>query len=246
MRIHGILSWYDESPSWLGTAVAGFARFCDHIVAVDGAYALYPNGKAKSHPYQAEVIQHTAEAAGVACTIHQPQEVWWGNEVEKRNKAFDIVSAFAEDGDWVCIFDADCHVMSCSPDSIRRELSTTDCVAGLYGLTDTEDWLATGAGSLATETKLATQWVERQPDLYRWDPTLRVGPAHGDYSIERDGERVWLRGPYELDHRHDITDFLVVHHRTKQRAMLRREAQKGYYQMRDAMGIEEQPERTVK
>ncbi len=239
MRIHGIFCWYDESSSWIGTAIASLGRFCDHIVALDGAYALYPGGKARSHPHQAEVILHTAEAAGVACTLVQPSEVWWGNEVEKRNKAFSIVSAFATHDDWLCIYDADYHALQCQPDSIRYELENTDCLVAEYGITDTEDWLSNGAQSLAVETKIQTQWVSKTRDLYRWNPTLTVGPAHGDYSIAgEDGERLWLRGPYELAPAHDISGFLTVHHRTKHRAMVRRESQQGYYTMRDALGVE--------
>src|SRR5262245_37066120 len=152
MKVHAILSWFDESPSWLGTAVASLGQFCDHILAVDGAYALYPQSKPRSHPQQAEVILHTAEAMGVACTLYQPQEVEWGNEVEKRNKARDSVGAYAEDGDWLCIFDADYHVAFCKPDSLRHELENTECEVATYGIIDSEDWHSNGAEQLAVNT----------------------------------------------------------------------------------------------
>lgn len=243
MRIHGIFSWFDESPSWIGTAIASLGRFCDHILAIDGAYALYPGGKPKSHPNQVETILHTAEAAGVGCTIYQPQEVWWGNEVEKRNKAFDIVRSYAEeDVDWLCIFDADYHVVRCQPDSIRHELANTDCDVATYGIIETEDWLSNGANSLATQSKIETQWVSQTRDLYRCHASLLVGPAHGDYSRISNSKwkQVWLRGPYDLEPAHDISGFLTVYHRTKDRALVRRNAQQGYYQMRDQLGIENQ------
>lgn len=247
MRIFGVFNFYDESPSWLGTAISGLGRLCDHIVAIDGAYALYPEGKPKSSPDQIEAILHGAEVHGSAITLHQPDERWWGNEVEKRNKFFDIIGAFAEDGDWLVIFDADCHVQHCQPDSVRHELANTDCEVATYGLREGEDWLAL-ENPLAVETKIQSSWITKTRDIYRWNPTLRIGPAHGDYSIQagyghpRDGERLWLRGPYELEEAHDVSPFLVVHHRTKSRALVRREAQQGYYHMRDSLGIEDQSE----
>lgn len=242
MRLHGIFSWYDESASWLGTAITSLSRFCDHILAVDGAYALYPQGRPRSHPQQAEVILHTAEAMGRACTLYQPSEVWWGNEVEKRNKCLDILRAFAEDDDWVCIFDADYHVLKCNPDALRADLERSEHVVATYGIVDGEDWLSLD-NPLAVEAKLKTEWVSQTRDLYRWHPTLRVGPAHGDYSAaHHDGVRRWLRGPYDLVPAEDVTGSLTVYHRTKDRAMVRRDAQQGYYKMRDALGVESQSE----
>lgn len=242
MRIHAIFCWYDESPSWIGTAITSLSRFCDHIVALDGAYALYPGGKARSHPQQAEVILHTAEAMETAVTIYQPSEVWWGNELGKRNKAFDIVAAYAEEGDWLCTYDADYHVVKCNPSALRADLERSECDVCTYGLVDGEDWLAL-ENPLATEAKLQTQWVSQTRDLYRWHPTLRVGPAHGDYSDERYGKKRWLRGPYgNLEPADDMSQWLTVYHRTKDRALVRSEAQQGYYRMRDSLGIEDQTE----
>ncbi len=237
MIIHGVFSWYDESPSWIGTAIASLSRFCDHILAVDGAYALYPQGKARSHPNQAETILHTAEALDTAVTLYQPSEVWCGNEVEKRNKALDILGALAEDGDWLCIFDADYHVFKCNPESLKHDLDKSECEVATYGILDGEDWLGL-KNPLAVEAKLQTQWVSQTRDLYRWNPTLRVGPAHGDYSSDKG----WLRGPYNLLPAEDVSGSLTVYHRTKDRAMVRRDAQQGYYTMRDSLGIEDQSE----
>lgn len=108
MKICGLLSWYDESPAWLATAVAGMGRVCDEIVAVDGAYALYPSARPRSSPQQAEAVLQAAEAAGVGCTIHRPREIFWGNEVEKRNLTIALASSVLESGrDWIVIFDAD-------------------------------------------------------------------------------------------------------------------------------------------
>src|SRR5256885_1150092 len=110
MRVVGLLSFYDESPSWLATAVTGFARVCDAITAVDGAYALLPGARPCSHPQQAEAILSASEAAGVACTVHRPNRLFFGNEVEKRNFTFQLAGAGLTGDDWLLVFDADYHV----------------------------------------------------------------------------------------------------------------------------------------
>jgi hypothetical protein len=49
MRLIALLSFYDEPAEALAECVQSLARAgCDHVVAVDGAYALYPEGKPMS------------------------------------------------------------------------------------------------------------------------------------------------------------------------------------------------------
>ena len=71
MRVVGCLIWYDEQPSVLATAVAGFTRVCDTIVAVDGAFALYPQARPRSAPEQAETVRSVCESAGVGCVVYE-------------------------------------------------------------------------------------------------------------------------------------------------------------------------------
>src|SRR6266498_1360247 len=57
LKIIAILSWFDESPSWLSACVASLARAgCSHLVAVDGAYRLYPDGRPHSGIAQQDAI----------------------------------------------------------------------------------------------------------------------------------------------------------------------------------------------
>jgi len=245
MRIAGLLSWYDESPHWLATAVAGFARVCDVIVAVDGAYRLYPGARPRSHPSQVEAITRTAEALGIGCLVYQPDDVWRGNEVEKRNTLLQLAGPLLREGeDWVLVFDADFHILRCEPELVRATLTTTDAAVATYVILDGKDFLADPElHELAAKHPVSTEWTLRTRDVYRWTPTLRVGPAHWCYSAEVDGERRWLRGPYrELAPAVNLDRALVVYHRTQDRAEERRQAAQGYYEMRERYGVEEIPE----
>lgn len=247
MRIVGVLSWYDESPHWLSTAVAGFGRFCDLIVAVDGAYAMFPEARRCSHPDQAEAVTLAAEAAGCASLVYRPQDVFHGNEIEKRQLTIDLCAPFLRPGeDWLFVFDADYHVMICDPDTIRYQLRNTNHDVATYTIMDGRDFLADpGMRRTARDVDVSLDWTIRTRDAYRWDPTLRVGPAHWTYSVaDGDGGRRWLRGPstVEVSGAEYLDSALVVYHRTADRARLRREAAERYYRARELEGIESLPD----
>lgn len=109
MRLIAILSWYDE-PSWcLTELVASLAAAgVDHVVAVDGAYMLYPGGRGQSPGEQAQTIVAGCEGAGMGVTVHCPQDVWFGNEIEKRSFTFAAGHLIADPGvDWLWVVDAD-------------------------------------------------------------------------------------------------------------------------------------------
>jgi hypothetical protein len=109
VKLIALLSWYDE-PTWcLTELVASLARAgVDHVVAVDGAYALYPEGRAQSPGEQAQAILAASQGAGMGCSLHAPRDVWFGNEVEKRTFLFAAGHQVAEPGeDWLWVADAD-------------------------------------------------------------------------------------------------------------------------------------------
>lgn len=239
MKIIALLSWYDESPTWLSTCVAGIGRFCDEVIAVDGAYALYPGGRARSHPQQVEAITLAAETAGIGCMVYQPSEKWAGNELEKRNKCLDLAASIAEDGDWVAVIDADYHLLKCEPEVIRVELANCEEDVAAYILLEGKDFASSGTlEQFAAARNVDHEWVYATRDLYRWNPTLRVGPAHWCYSAELDGERRWLRGPYDLEPHFSLNRNLVFYHRTADRYDVRRRAADKYYELRDTFSIE--------
>ena len=94
MKIVCCLSWYDESPAWLATVVAAAAKAgCNHIVAVDGPYALLTATGRSSGVLQQDAVTHAAHVAGIGLTLHVPDSPFGGNEVEKRSfvtKAVDL------------------------------------------------------------------------------------------------------------------------------------------------------------
>jgi hypothetical protein len=109
MRLIALLSWYDE-PTWcLTELVASLAAAgIDHLVAVDGAYLLYPEGRAQSPGEQAQAILAGAQGAGIGVSLFSGREVWFGNELEKRSFTFAAGHLVAEpEVDWLWVVDAD-------------------------------------------------------------------------------------------------------------------------------------------
>jgi hypothetical protein len=120
--ITGLLSWYDEDPGWLYESVSSALALCDRVVALDGAYALFPEGKPHSPPEQVAAIER---AGG---TVYQPETVWAGNQVEKRTHLFQLEAA-----EWFFVFDADELVVRV-PGDARRRLERTQADVAVYTL----------------------------------------------------------------------------------------------------------------
>src|SRR5581483_6809914 len=136
VKVHGVLIWYDERPSWLAGCVASLARACDTLTAIDGAYFLYPGSleRPRSAVDQATAILEAAYGAGLAVTLHVPSEPWFGNEVEKRSYSFQVACARSELGvDWIIVFDADMLVDFVAAD-LREQLARTSEDTGTYEL----------------------------------------------------------------------------------------------------------------
>lgn len=134
--IVGILSWYEEDPAWLAGLVASLAKIpVGHLVAVDGAYALFPNGRGSSPPLQAATIQEACRALDIGLTLHVPREVFFGNETEKRTLGFQLAGHVTEPGDWLFLIDADELVEHAF--NVEETLATTeeDCAAVVLGNT---------------------------------------------------------------------------------------------------------------
>lgn len=244
MTICGVIVWYDETAAWLSSAVAGFARLCDHIVAVDGAYALYPAGRPRSHPDQSEAILDACEAAGVGCVVHRPSSVWWGNEVEKRNFSLQLARPLLTPGeDWVLIFDSDYQVMRLDdPAFIRGLVRETDRNVMTYTLLDTQE-----AGLLEDAHDLPTDWTYKDRGLFRWTDDLEYVGCHYFMRGTYQGEQQWVRGPELTDtgtglvEAGDLGSSMVVLHRRSRRPRARNDAAHGFAMMRDRHGAEAVP-----
>jgi len=205
VNVTGLLAWYDESPQWLASAVEGAAKLCDHVLAVDGAYALYPDGRARSDPEQAEAVLYAAQRSHIGCTVHRPASVWLGNQLEKRSVMFALGAAIG--ADWFFVFDAD-DVVTYVPADARRRLAAAEEDVAVYTL----------GGD------------RYHRGLFRALPDLRVEDAHYHYLAEQDGETVHLRGNsdvHELAPFLNLTDLRVAHLR-ESRSSERRAAAADY------------------
>jgi hypothetical protein len=193
--ITALLNWYGEPPTWLADCVASAARFCHHIVAVDGAYAAFPGAlrAPSSDPIQAETILHTAHGSGMGCTLYVPREPWWGNEVEKRDRMWQLGQLTG--ADWLFSIDAD-EAVTTVPFDLAERLRDTDADVAEIGLTEG-----------GTE-------VHPLRRLYRRLSEMHVEQTHYTVTALKDGRRVVLSGSHEvhaLVEPLDLTDLRVEH-----------------------------------
>lgn len=234
--IVGLLAWYDESPSWLSASVAAAARVCDHLIAVDGAYAGFPGGEPCSESGQAEAIREVCHALGVGYTIHTPRHVWAGGQVEKRTRMFELALTVCEPGrDWLFVIDAD-EVVLDAPEDLRARLADTGAdVAGVTMIQryDPEAWpemvrvIDVEPGSMMLNHR----------KLFRALPGLHVDGCHYCY---RTGDTV-LWGPGETPDAADMNDLRVLH-RNMHRPLARKRKQETFYRLRAELGLERAPE----
>lgn len=219
-----MLSWYDEPPSWLAACVVGMAKVCDVIVALDGAFLMFPGSLSKPHSplEQAETILRTAEAAGVSCMVHVPTEPWVGNEMGKRHTHLRIAAAQAEEmKDWVFIVDADEHIVSV-PSDFEKRLSETE-----YDVAEVT--LRNGAG------------IHSMRRLYRVLPNLSCVQTHYTITGIREGKTVVLSGNRDF-HSVEPSDALLdleLEHHTAERSDERKLAKSVYDKHRPSV---EKPE----
>lgn len=127
MKLIGILCWFDERPAWLAGVAAALAKAeVAHLVAVDGAYGLYPGGRPSSDGEQRDAIIETCQALQIGCTLFAPRETFLGNEIEKRTMSLKLAEAVATPyEDWYLVVDAD-HFVTSAIGHLPR-LAETDC-----------------------------------------------------------------------------------------------------------------------
>lgn len=223
MKIIAILSWYDERPSWLAGVVASLSQLgAAHIIAVDGAYGLYPHPKAWSDREQQQTILETARGLNMGCTMLCPQEVWMGNEVEKRNMAWKLAETVAEPyEDWYFIIDADTTVTYAL--AYQRQLLETEADVAQVGFKETID------GSYE-------QGLCPLRCMFRAIPGLRFDTNHFTYRLP-DGRNLHTEPDCC-----NLMQIIEVQHNTLWRDPHRREHQKRYYDRRDELRVEYPPD----
>ncbi|MFJ6729998.1 hypothetical protein ACIQPQ_34375 [Streptomyces sp. NPDC091281] len=218
MHVIGLLSWWEEPASWLAECVAGLAQICDHLIAVDGPYALFPGATKKpaSGSEQADTIMRAAAGAGLGCTVHIAREPWWGGEVAKRDYMLRLAMTMARPGvDWLLRVDAD-EVFTQVPVDTKKILGETEL-----------------------DVAEVTMWERGDEDsqfplrvLYRALPGIRIQQAHYVVTVPgTDGGSRVLVGN-DTVHRQETALPLWdvrLEHRTRQRSPRRRALKDQYY-----------------
>jgi hypothetical protein len=103
-----LLSFYDEPPSRLfDVCVAASTVGTGTIVALDGAYRSLPGGKPRSPSSNHDAINTACRAAGMKLELEIPDEVWAGDELEKRTRLFELGEQHTTENDWYFVLDAD-------------------------------------------------------------------------------------------------------------------------------------------
>lgn len=236
-RVTGILSFYDEPTELLAASVSSLTDVVDHLVVVDGAYMLYPQGKPSSDPDQMRLITEICRGARIGLTTHTPVQVWSGNEVQKRNHALWLAEAVTNEDGWYLVLDADCIITQVSPSWFKDVHEIAE-----------DGW---GAIDLSVRETRPIPGVELDPEdsyapirlMYRALRNMQYGPSHWTLRApDPNDENEWLFfwGPKEFEpvSSYDGKHLLKFDHR-HDRPEYRRVNQRKYYAKRDQLHIED-------
>lgn len=228
MRLIGLLSWFDEPASSLVACLKGLAAAgVDHVVAVDGRYALYPADHDQSHPNEYAAILLACRELGMGCTIHQPPGPFEGGEVEKRTLLFQLGWTVAKPGDWFWVQDADQWTVA-APADLKDRLAATGHDAAEVDMLDVE-------AARANLPSWPSHFAMRS--LFRAQ-SIRVETNHVNY-VTDDGRHLWGRdGDGRVVNALDLTDCVHVEHHPGERGRERLAAKLVYYSARDEAGVE--------
>ena len=217
--IVALLAFYDEQPALLHNAIVSLQHAdIDHLICCDGAFALYPDGKARSPIEQHEAIHRATATLSIGLTLHTPADVWDGNECEKRSKLFQLGDTEATPHeDWFMIWDADQILTDC-PTDLKQRLAGTTLDVGEVTFSEPHPELKRRDFPI--------------PIFFRCIPGIRVLDNHFSY-VTPCGRHLWGDATTEdLEPRLDLRD-VRVEHLTHFRDATRREAANTYYEQRD-------------
>jgi hypothetical protein len=234
MRVHALLSWYDEPASSLAATVASLHGLCDSVIAVDGAYALFPDAlrRPRSGPDSGAVIASTAESLGMDVTIHTRAQPWFKGEAEKRGFMFELGETLTTEDDWYILIDADETISQCPEDTRQKLEKATEFVAAECLL-----WEQPMERELPNGVRIGYLGLHSIRRLWRCLRGIKVGPAHHQFWLEDGrwlsdaGRGLILEPALTL---HDVR----IEHRNVFRSDDRLERKARYYTMRDALGVE--------
>lgn len=248
MRLIALLCWWDERPSWLAATIGSLARIgVDHVVAVDGAYAGFAEGTARSGFEQAEQIALTCDSLNIGLTLHRPKDLWMLGEPEKRTHLFQLAACEAEVGtDWLFAIDAD-EVVTRGTPRIKQELAAADYhVASAY-LWQRDDNDVPGVARVARQVDVPNSHGTMQTRFFRAMDDMRAEITHylycgtlydTRYLLRCHGDAVGATLPYAHALPHMPECIVEIEHRDQWRDMHRASIKRDYYRYRNETGIE--------
>jgi hypothetical protein len=225
MRIIALLAWYRENPGWLRDSILALQKIpVDHLIAIDGAYSLFPDGEPRSTLAEYEAIITAATQTGIGLTLHTPQTTWQGNECEKRSKLFELADQEATPHeDWFLVIDAD-EIITSVPADLRAQLAHTDRDVAQVTFTEPHPTLKRRDYPI--------------PILFRAIPGIQVQGNHFTYKTP-DGRYLWGNATTDtLEPRLDLTESFWLEHLTHYRHHDRTLAAGAYYENRDEQTAE--------
>lgn len=223
-KIVALLAWYDETPAWLERCVTSLAKVpIDHLIALDGAYGLYPGGKPLSGREQRNTITTAAAEAGFSAEVHAPLKVW-PTELVKRDYLFRMAERHTTPKDWYMIVDADEYV--------DEAADTRPVLAGTPFDVAAVDLHEPGHPH-------GTIHYPTFPMFFRAIRGLHCDTAHFRYRTP-DGRLLWGDAVRDRCEPRQMTGMRVIHE-TQLRPVDRRRAAVEYYKTRDEIGLENLP-----
>lgn len=222
MRVIGLLAWYDEPTKDLERCIRTFhAAGVTALVAVDGAYGLFPGAQPVSPVEQHVLIAQTCAELKIDLRLWRPRELW-DTETDKRAFMFGLAEQHLRqsDEDWYCVMDADEYVKG--QVDLQGLLRKTR-----FDAADVTFDEPAGAGKPHKRFELRC--------LFRALEGLTVRFNHHTYMV---GDRIlWGYGHEPAE---DLT-FVTIVHTTNLRPAKRRKLKDTYYADRDDQGIEGRP-----
>ena len=245
MKIVGLCSFWDESPTWMAAHPAACAKFVDHMIYVDGAYFLYDKDGASSGVEVHDAIARGCHAAGIGHTLYVPQTCWMGNEVEKRSFMFRLAESMTTDEDFYCVIDADTFLTEGDGQLARQDLERGEYDAYNVNLIERWDWNSGKDGAL-----IVPQDGHGAPNIsdskltcvFRAIRGLTVIGAHYLFAYPDENAKWGFRALWGPTTEWDVAEAgdldLGFEHWSKFRPADRRKAAEDYYQLRDSLKVE--------
>lgn len=229
-----LMAFYDDPADTTEAAIRSVEGLVDHLVAVDGAYASFPGGEAKSPPEMRERIQVVAEEIGVNVLFYTPADVWAGGEVEKRDRMYRMGDATG--ADWFTILDTD--FLFEYPLGTHAVVDALDAAQGYeVGQIKLVDYLTQEGSDERVRQESPLPLFYRASGL----APIHIGPTHYHTWREGAGTHLWGCGNTPQVPWADLSDVVHVHHKWWERDQNRQIRKWMYYMQRDQAKLEVSP-----